>query len=299
MQNEGEQIAKPTMLNQQNSRGNLLFFLAALLSLFAQTTAFSVLSPTRLSLSRQTQSWEETKVSPATCVTRNQRELHLFGGGQDPQNDDWLEKALKLVGQGGSKLKELAGKTANLIKSSWLASRDEDAAVSGLHIDTQDEELFRSIMNKAPSRDVASVSVDRLVDQAALILQRNEDASAMLGDSIQHGNPFPQSSSATTIAATFEVWGLKGQGTATLTAVDDDLTSLELCVGGGNTYQIPLSSGIPSKPQTSNTKSQQVWEPKHIDNVLEVEVVEGVRRLNPPKGSGVIDADILEKRVFM
>merc|ERR1712154_470002 len=82
---------------------------------------------------------------------------------------------------------------------------------------------------------------DQLTDARALIVQDNQ-AAQMLGEPIEIGTPFSQSSSSVNIngrtqsktKASFEVMGSRSAGIATMEAVNGSIENLFLNVSGRN-----------------------------------------------------------------
>lgn len=104
--------------------------------------------------------------------------------------------------------------------------------------------------NLAQAMEEQTRSMNEVLDNARDLIVRDGRAIEFLGEPIEVGSPFSQSSSSisvngktsSSIQATVEVRGSRGTGVATISATDGQIQSLNLNVAGRN---IPIDT-IPS-----------------------------------------------------
>lgn len=241
--------------------------------------------------------------------------LHLFNSNNDDDHlqEDWtvftkaaghlardvgssLFKAIKV---GGSKIKDFVSN--KLLPED---QQEEEFTSFGRQIvdDTEDEELFRGIIGNSDQEDEGdhvaipfipmTESIDRIMEDAARFLRDDERATSLLGSPLHYGPPFSESKSSSTtvngeksssVQASFNVWGSKGQAIATVIAKEGNLESVDLEMNG-LVYRL-------TAPAASNVS---VVFDEEDEDALEVEVMVGMRGRSRYNGR-VLDAEIIDK----
>jgi hypothetical protein len=312
---------------KQNNRVLLSFVLLS--GLCGLSMAFTTVNP------RTIPTPPPSIVTSTKPMDSSHKPLHLFNDNNDRGlKEDWstLTKAfgnfVRHVGssvadavvQGGNKLKQLVTtpfhqaqeKETTDFRSIREASK---TSTSSLFVDSDDEDMFRGIAGTDLFDPPMTDTLDPVLNQAVLLLQKDELTAALLGPSFQCGRPFFRNSRTTTVNgktstssdAKFVVFGTMAQGVATVTSSDDNLVFMDLEVND-RLYRINVDS--PSSSTTSFNRGQSFFQDPHPwagdyygyeedfdeDDSVEAEILEGVRGSMPYRGS-VLDAEILDKTV--
>lgn len=130
---------------------------------------------------------------------------------------------------------------------------------------------------------------DIIVDAKSYIVQ-DPEAAELLGEPVEIGNPFSQSSSTMTIndktqsslQASMEVRGNRGAGVATISAIDGRIDNLFLNINGRNiavdiTKRAAFNQGdyeYASKQSGKHSGGQGRNRNKNMDNVIDAEFVD-------------------------
>jgi len=323
----------------------LLLYVALLCALFsAQTDAFTSLhtSSTRKAASyiHTTPKIQETNYEPRGSALRKSLALDYNRKNYNNENDDNLLEDWKtlttaagnIVSNLGTKLVHATEKAvsgiakvvtngAKKFKNTFLLAPDQEqeaAEIRPIILDTQDEDLFRSVFGEGlfPSASNKEGSVDHMIHQAASILQTNDVASSLLGSSLRYGRPFSQSSQTTsingntktTVQARLEVFGNQGEGIASVMSDNGKVVSLDLEIDGRLYRCHPAASTF--NRQTATTKRQEnlqqqpqakldqteIVDDDNDDGSVDVEILEGIRI--PRRSRTVMDAEI-EGKAFL
>lgn len=298
------------MMLHQRTRVAFAFIAMALAM---STSAFLVQPPTMASTRIRTTAISQPNVS-TNANLGSRPELFLSNLDDEDDNDlkeDWKTltkaagdiarkiggKVAHVIQEGGSKLKDLATRGAERVTSTLLPDPEISTQQPQPDMDTQDEDLFRSLLGDealfvAPSKP-SPFSLYPVMDQAALLLAKDEVATKLLGSSPRWGQPFSQTSwsssingrSTTTLRASFEVWGSQGEGIASVSSTDGTLTDLDLQVHGIH-HRVD-----------NNMMESPIEQPHHTedDGAMEVEVMEGFH-CPGARGGSVMDAEILDEK---
>lgn len=209
------------------------------------------------------------------------------------------------LGNVGDKIKSLFGKNDNDAKkgggitkkeqtkqdvSSSIDTMLKDAPLGVRMMGKMVKPLISSVVgNLAQAMEEQTQSMNDVLDNARNLIVRDGRAIEFLGEPIEVGSPFSQSSSSvsingetrSSIQASVEVRGSRGSGVATISATDGQIHTLNLNVAGRN---ISIDT-IPSASADSWASSSQSFagskrsdglgkNSRGDDNIIDVEFVD-------------------------
>lgn len=211
------------------------------------------------------------------------RDARLYSSRKDDDNDDWetfKSAGGRLLQKGAGKLKSLLPfskseeeKRADLVKKE---------ATDGINAMLKDLPLPFRVMGRMVAPLLAQAAGEMaeqsrqaqdLLDEARIRLANDPVLAETLGEPLQVGQPFSQSSSTTVIngkssarvQSSFPVQGPKGAGIATMEANNGEISSLTVNANGKNMSVSGSRRGGSAFGRSSG---------KNNDNIIEAEIVE-------------------------
>jgi len=188
-----------------------------------------------------------TNISPKNYQYQNSR---LYGSKSFLENvGDKIKSVFKKEKGGGMSITKKEQTKQDV--SSSIDTMLKDAPLGVRMMGKMVKPLISSVAgNLAQAMEEQTRSMNEVLDNARDLIVRDGRAIEFLGEPIEVGSPFSQSSSSisvngktsSSIQATVEVRGSRGTGVATISATDGQIQSLNLNVAGRN---IPIDT-IPS-----------------------------------------------------
>ena len=222
--------------------------------------------------------------------THQQQSTRLFLSSRNNNNDDDDWKTLKKAG--GNILKKAGSKIKNILpfgsktEEEKLAKQRKDEIKGGINTMLKDMPLPVRLMGRMVA-PMLSRAADQIAEQSRQAADMMEEArmrivndpavTSKLGEPVQVGQPFSQSSSTMVINgkssarvnASFQVGGPYGTGVATMESADGKIVNLVVNVNGVN---IKVSSSgwnsFASKSSSSSATSNKK------SDIIEAEIIE-------------------------
>jgi len=216
-------------------------------------------------------------------MPQRQQTRLLFSSQKDDNDWETFKKAgSNLLKKGAEKIKSLIpfGKSEEEKRAEIMKKERKEEITGGISTLLKDMPLPIRMMGRMVSPLLARAA-EEIAEQAEQAQDMLEDArlrivndpiiAEQLGEPIQVGQPFSQSSSTTVINgkssarvnASFQVAGTRGSGIATMESSDGKITSLYVNVNGRN-----LSVGSRRSSGYSSSSSRK------NDNIIEAEIIE-------------------------
>lgn len=214
-----------------------------------------------------------------------QHQNRLYFSQKDESDWDTFKRAGgNLLKKGADKIKSIIpfGKSDEEKRAAIIKKERKEEISGGINSMLKDMPFPVRMMGKMVSPLLARAA-DEIAEQAAQAQDMLEDARVRimndpilietLGDPIQVGQPFSQSSSTTVIngkssamvRASFQVGGSRGTGVATMESSNNQITSLTVNVNGRNISVGTSRGGNIYGKSSSSSKN---------DNIIEAEIIE-------------------------
>ena len=221
-------------------------------------------------------------------IRSHQPNTRLFFSGANNNNndDDWgtLKKAAgNLARKAGDKIKSIIpfGKSEEEKRSKIIKQERKAELTGGLSTLLKDAPLPIRMVGRmvAPllsnmAEEIAEQSrqAEDILEDARVRLANDANLVQKLGEPLQIGRPFSQSSSTTIIngkssarvQASFQVVGPNGSGIANMEASDGNIRSLAVNVNGVN-MSVGLGGSVYGRSSSGSKK---------VDNIIEAEIIE-------------------------
>lgn len=257
---------------------------AAVGSLAGSSHAFMVVSP----LTTASSSARSHVVSPHSHASHNSVIQHsnlqtrLFFSKKE--DDDWSNlkrSAGNLVKKGAEKIKSILpfGKTEEE-KQAAMIKREQKEALNSMMKDLPfpirmaGKMIAPLLSNVAQELAQQSKAAQGVLEEARVRLVNDDALISELGEPLQVGQPFSQSSSSmsingkstTKVQASFQVAGPYGSGVATMDSSNNEITSLIVNVNG-RSMSIRSRSGNAFRRSSAGNRAKD-------DDVIEAEIIE-------------------------
>lgn len=206
----------------------------------------------------------------------------------DNNNDDWgtiKSAGKKIILKGVNKVKSLLGQSDDEQRAEMVKKERKDEIKGGINAMLKDLPLPIRMLGRMVTPLLARAAdeiaeqtrqIQDMLDEAQVRLANDSTVVENLGEPIQVGSPFSQSSSTMSIngkstskvMASFPVAGPWGNGIATMEASDGEIRSLSVNINGRN---IVVGSSSSRSVYGSSNKSSKT---KLVDNIIEAEIIE-------------------------
>jgi hypothetical protein len=303
-----------SLTKEATMKGNSMMKYATIATaLTTATNAFQLTPPHRIhpcsshivNLSTSTFTTASTSARDPRHITNSQRSSTRTFFSRNNNNyyddDNNNDKDKSLVEKTKDKIKNLV--PSFLKPKSMLTKKEKAKEEASSAIDTmlKDAPLGIRMMGKMVSPIISSVAgnmanaleeqsrqMNQMLDDARMYIVSDMSAIQELGEPIEVGSPFSQSSSnmsvngkmSSSLNASFEVRGSRGSGVATMNATNGKIGSLALNINGRN-LKINVS-GSPSKTTFGSSSSKQG---------------SGIGKNRGFSDDDIIDAEFVEKKV--
>lgn len=222
---------------------------------------------------------------PQTRVQHQHPTTRLFFSQQQDDNDwqTFKRAGSNLLKKGVGKIKSLIpfGKSEEEERAAIIKKERKEEITGGLNTMLKDMPLPIRMMGRMVSPLLAraaeeiaeqTAQAQDMLEEARIRLVNDPNLAEQLGEPLQVGQPFSQSSSTTVIngqstarvQASFQVAGPRGSGIATMESNNGEITSLTVDANGRN-------MSIGSRPGGNDYRKSSSGK---NDNIIEAEIIE-------------------------
>lgn len=270
--------------NIHSARNKRWIVAAAFGSLAGSTNAFvsAPRIPTAPSLSNQKVMVTTTHPAHITTIQQHSQQTRLFFS-KNTEDDDWSNlkrSAGNLVKKGAEKIKSiLPFRKTEEEKRAAMIKKEQKEALNSMFKDLpfpirMAGKMIAPLLSKVGEEIAEQSRAAQGVLEAARVRLVNDDALRQkLGEPLQVGSPFSQSSSSmsingkstTKLQASFQVVGPYGSGVATMSSSNGEIDSLVVNINGMNMSVGARTGNVFGRSSSSRVRS---------DDVIEAEIIE-------------------------